>query len=356
LDYSDDSLLASDVLDDVNQDAVNGFQDDRFRWGIHGLVGHGKVRSDVCGHFRKLNGCLGRNGAHDKVDIYGNDFRGKGAIQNVFMRCYSPRCPVCYRRGWAKREAEMGEARLLEASKKFGLVEHGTASVPLRDYDGLKGMDGKEFKAYWRYVEGLLLVRGIVGGVSMFHPARYDPVDGWHWSPHFHFLGFVLPSYGRCRKCRNRVCEGRNKEYERCDGFEAITRKYGEMDGFIVKIFGKRGKAWKKYFLNGKLVVVAGDKDNVFGTLSYQLSHAGLIVDSKRANVVRWFGVCSYKRLKVTVERRKQLCPICDEEFVQIRRLSFDVELPVGGGVHIVDLYGSDGEPRFIEAFACDYG
>jgi len=327
-----------------------------FYFGIHGLVGHGDVGSDCCGKLRHLRGCLGgENGErHDKVDVYGHDFRGKCALQNVFMRCYSPRCPTCFRSGWAKGEADIGEARLLEASKKFGLVEHGTASVPLRDYDRLLRMDAKEFKAYWRMVEGLLQVRGVVGGVSMFHPARYNPVDGWHWSPHFHFLGVVVPSYGRCRRCTDRVCEGRNREFERCkvNGFEAVTRRENLKDGFIVKIFSRRGKAWNTFFMDGKKVRISGDRDNILGTLFYQLSHASLIVDSKRANVVRWFGVCSYRKLKVSVERRKQLCPICDYEFVQIRCLRSDAEVPVGSGVHIMALCDCNGNPFYINAFA----
>jgi hypothetical protein len=331
-------------------------QDARFRWGIHELVGHDKVGSDTCGHFKRLNGCLGHNGSHNVVDIHGHDFRGMVALQSVFMSCYSPRCPTCSR-VWARREAELCEGRLLEASKRFGLVEHGTASVPLRDYDRLLRMDVKEFKVYWRYVEGLLFARGIVGGVSMFHPARYNPVDGWHWSPHFHFLAVLMPSYGQCRRCVDKVCLGRNREFERCkvNGFEAVTRRLGEKDGFIVKIFGRRGKAWKTYFMGGEKVVVPLDKDNIFGTLSYQLSHAGLVVGSKRACVVHWFGVCSYRRLKISVVRHKQLCPICDAEFVQIRRLSFDVDLPGGCGVHIVGACGGDGEPLYVEAFAGSY-
>jgi hypothetical protein len=108
--------------------------------------------------------------------------------------------------------------------------------------------------------------------------------------------------------------------------------------------------------MDDKVVTVSGDKVNVFWTLSYQLSHAGLIVDSKRAVVVRWFGICSYRALKVTVERRKQLCPICNGEFVQIRRLTDEIDLPSDCHVHVVDLCGRDGEPRFIEAFAVSYG
>jgi len=339
--------------EDILEEEVS-VEDTRFRWGIHELVGHGNIGSEFCGHFKRLNGCLGHDGSHNRVDVAGRDFRGKVAIQSVFMRCYSPRCPICYREGWNRRGAESGAGRLLEASKKFGLVEHGTASVPLCDYDRLLKMTVKEFKAYWRYVEGLLARRGVVGGVSMFHPVRYNPVDGWHWSPHWHFLAFLMPSYGRCRRCVDKVCLGRNREFERCkvNGFEAVTRRENLKDGFIVKIFARRGKVWKTYFMDGEKVRVDGDEDNIFGTLSYQLSHAGLVVGSKRASVIHWFGVCSYRALKVTVARRRQLCPICDEEFVQIRRLNLDVVLPDGCGVHIVDGCGADGEPYFVDMFS----
>ena len=346
------SALASEGLVDDNY-----YQDPRFQWGIFGLVGHGKVRSSSCGEFRRFMGCLGRDGAHDKVDVYGHDFRGKMAVQKTFMRCYSPRCPTCAKTGHAKREAERGTARLLELGKKFGLIEHGTASPSLGDADKLLRMDAKEFKRYWRYMEERLFARGIIGGYTMFHPARYDPVDGWHWSPHWHFLSVVVPSYGQCRRCTNRVCKGVGKEYERCKvkGFEAVTRRAYGKDGFIVKIFGQRKKVWKKYYFGGEKVVVSGDEDNIYGTLFYQLTHAGFVVSAKRASVGHWFGVASYRKLKVSVEKHKQLCPICDDEFVQLRRLRSDFELPFGSAIHIIDLCGSDGEPRFIEAFGAGY-
>lgn len=174
MDAFDESILVSD-FSNVEVSVPDGC----FRWGIHELVGHGEVRSEFCGKFRRLDGCLGHGGSHDVVDVYGHDFRGKVALQNTFMRCYSPQCPVCFRKGYAKREAERGAARLFEAAKKFGLVEHGTASAPLRDYDRLLRMDVKEFKAYWKMVENLLQARGVVGGITLFHPARYNPVDGW---------------------------------------------------------------------------------------------------------------------------------------------------------------------------------
>lgn len=325
-----------------------------FVWGIHELVGHGAVRSGSCCQFRRLVGCLGRDGSHDKVDVYGHDFHGKGALQKVFMRCYSPRCRACYRKGWARRLAERGAGRLLEASKRFGLVEHGTASVPLCDYDRLLRMGVKEFRAYWLMVEALLFECGVVGAETMFHPARFSPSRGWYFSPHFHFLGFVVPSYGRCRRCTDKKCVGRNSEFVKCDGFDALARKVGARSGFIFKVFDRRGKEWAEYNLNGEHVRVPSEVDNVRGTLAYQLSHAGLVVGSKRASVVHWFGVVSYRRFHFTPEMRRQRCPICLEEFVQIRCLRSDAPLPLGSGVYVVDLCGSDGLPYYIEAFASD--
>lgn len=112
MNFADDSVSDSVIWSDevLNKGRC-------FEWGIHGLVGHGKAPSESCCQFRKLKGCLGRNGSHDKVDVYGHNFHGKMAAQRIFMRCYSPRCSSCFRKGWAKREAENAEGRLLAVSK-----------------------------------------------------------------------------------------------------------------------------------------------------------------------------------------------------------------------------------------------
>lgn len=341
----DESVLDSEVLSEEILARVR-----MLVWGIWGLMGHGVEPLDTCGLHRRFNGCLGRDGSHDKVDVYGHNFHGKMAYQDVFMRCYRARCFVCFREGFVKRVADRVTGYLEELSKKLGLVEHGTISVPLKDYARLLKMGVKEFSAYWRMVEGVLLELGVVG-VSMFHPARYSPDRGWYFSPHFHFSGCIVPSYGRCRRCTDKVCRGRSGEFSRCDGFDARCRRVNVDFGFIIRVFGKRKKEWIRYDFDGEDVIVLGDKDNVRGTVAYELSHAGLVVGSKRANVVHWFGV-KLRGMKIVVVRRKQLCPACGGEFVQIRRLRFDFDLPSGRGVHFIDLCGSDGEERFIEAFA----
>lgn len=327
--------------------------DVRFVWGIHGLVGHGKVPSDTCSEFRRFDGCLGGLGGvrHDVVDVYGHNFHGKGAFQNVFMRCYSARCPKCFHKGWAVREADKCAGRLFEASKGFGLVEHGTIS--LREDVGLLllRMGVKDFKAFWRYIDGILVSLGVVGGLSIFHPARYVPERGWYWSPHWHFDGFIVPSYGRCRRCKLKDCRGKRGEYKRCDGFDAKARRENAVSGLIIKVFGRRSKEWVEYVYEGEVVRVFGAVDNVRGTISYELGHAGLLVDSKRANVVHWFGVCAPRKMKFTAERRRRLCPICASEFVHVRCLRDDAPRPVGSRVHIFDLFGCDGKPFYVEMF-----
>jgi hypothetical protein len=50
-------------------------------------------------------------------------------------------------------------------------------------------------------------------------------------------------------------------------------------------------------------------------------------------HVARWFGVASYRKLKVTVEVRRRLCPICQHE---LEKLRYSGREPV-----IVTCYGS---------------
>lgn len=34
-------------------------------------------------------------------------------------------------------------------------------------------------------------------------------------------------------------------------------------------------------------------------------------------NVVHWDGICSFRKLKVTIEVRKSICPLCQHELVE---------------------------------------
>lgn len=188
-------------------------------WATYGgfqLVGHDKVTNDKCGKFSRFEGCA-RVDLHNRISLNGENFRNRVFVRTVHYSCGKPGCPICYRYGWAVREARNIEERLAEASNHFGVVEHISASVPVRDY-------GLEFETLRKKAVAVLAVRGITGGVLIFHGFRYNSPEearqkgammGWYWSPHFHVLGYVLGGYGRCRGCK--------KGCLNCDGFEGKT-------------------------------------------------------------------------------------------------------------------------------------
>jgi hypothetical protein len=264
-------------------------------WGVHGgfsLVGNGNVTNSRCGTFGSYWGCL-RVELHDKITLDGHNHKGKVHVQKVFNSCDKPSCPLCYKMGWAVREAGKIEARLKEGSKRFGEVQHIIVALPPK-YWGLTYEDLRKLCLT------VLLSRGVVGGATIFHGFRYNNAEearqkgvrmGWYWSPHFHVLGFILGGYGRCRACAH--CR------RGCGGFVDRNYRLNEKDGCYVKVKGKR--------------------KTVGGTAWYQLNHATLRTDVKRPHVVTWFGVCSYRKLKVSPELRRRFCPICQHELERLR-------------------------------------
>jgi len=236
-----------------------------------------------------------RTELHDKVGLDGVNYKGKVYVKRVQHFCNKPSCPICYRKGWAVREAHNIEGRLKEASKRFGLVEHIVCSVPIRDY-------GLSYEALRKKAVKVLFSRGITGGVLIFHGFRYNSTKFWYWSPHFHVLGFVLGGYSRCRHCPTKWnCK------KGCGEFDDRKYQLFLKDGWIVKVLGER--------------VTVG------GTAWYQLNHSSIDITKKRFHVATWFGVCSYRKLKVTVEKRKALCPICQHELEDICYLGFNPDV-----------------------------
>jgi hypothetical protein len=62
------------------------------------------------------------------------------------------------------------------------------------------------------------------------------------------------------------------------------------------------------------------------------LNHSSIKRGVTRFHVASWFGVCSYRKLKVTVEKRKALCPICLHDlggirYFGVKRIVFDRSL-----------------------------
>jgi len=225
----------------------------------------------------------------------GKSYRGKIFRRIVHHYCHKPSCPVCFKSGWCVRLAGTIEGRLAEASKRFGQVEHIVASVPPHDY-------GLSLEALRTKVYKILSVRGVLGGNVIFHGMRYNKRKSWYFSPHVHVLAFVLGGYGKCRRCKNNVCVGRdrfgNSNFGKCTGFKARTRQLYEKDGYIVRVLGKR--------------------KTVFGTAYYQLTHATIDITKNRFHVSTWWGVCSYRKMKITPKKRRELCPVCSSELVGI--------------------------------------
>lgn len=138
-------------------------------------------------------------------------------------------------------------------------------------------------------------------------------------------LCYINGGYDRCRRCdRERgYCRG-------CDGFEGLTRKVYDTDGWIVEVakdeMGRREK-----------------RKSVFGTAWYQLEHASLRVGATRFQIVAWFGVVGNRKLKTVLKKMEYKCPLCGNELVR----GYHV-----GGACIV---ANRGERGFHKAFLIDH-
>jgi len=253
-------------------------------FGEYRLVGNGEVTNQFCGRWACYKGCMNVE-KHDIVDLHGRNYSGLVYVEPVLHSCNRPSCPICYKSGWAVREAHNIECRLKEAAKRFGVIEHLCISVPSKDY-------GLKLPHLRKKVIKMLTKIGVIGASLIWHGFRYSLQKQWYWSPHFHVLGFILGGYSRCRHCKGADCYA-------CDG-------------------GFDGKTYKLYRENGYVVKVFGERKTIFGTAWYQLNHASYKVGVKRFHIATWFGVVSYRKLKVTVEKRKRLCPICQDELIRI--------------------------------------
>lgn len=280
-------------------------------YGDFTLVGRNpKSTKSTCGTFHSLWGCL--NVEEHGITIDGCDYRGKVPVFKRYYTCHRADCPVCYKNGWARRQAHSMTERLKKFSTGFidekgrkspprGKVEHSTVSISPSDY----GLDFDKMKH--KAIRGLLN-RGIYGGCLVFHGFRYcnyvESLEkgmpfGWRWSPHFHCLGFIRGGFRKCRKCPyvdvderyRHACSG-------CSGFYGRSKELYKKDKLIVKVMGER--------------------KTILGTCWYELDHATLR-KSVRSNAVWWFGVCSKRKYKVKVEKEKHCCPICGAELVRLR-------------------------------------
>ncbi len=134
--------------------------------GEYELVGHGKQTSPDCGKFNKYVGCLNYK-AHNQARFFTEGLAENSVfVKPIYHSCDKPTCPICFKYGWAVREAYRMEERLKEASKHFGLpVEHIVVSVRSEDY-------GLTLEMLRKKACRIMANRGIIGGSIIFHSFR----------------------------------------------------------------------------------------------------------------------------------------------------------------------------------------
>jgi len=328
------SEISSELKSRVSEPVV-GFG----RYGDYLLVGSGGQTNANCGTFEHLEACLDYK-PHNAVRWFMPDLP-KDAVyyKAIYHSCDNPLCCKCCKYGWAVREAGRIETRLKEASKRFGLIEHIVVSVPDKDY-------GLSLEDLRKKCVKVLAARGVIGGCMIFHFFRYhkrnetyvgEPAH-WFPSPHFHILGFIGgEGYGKCRNCAFNPARAHNSDKCKvCKGFEGLTRICYEKEG------GRAG--------SGYIVKVLGKRKTVGGTAWYQCNHASVRrgVNVKKSHVVTWFGVCSYRKLKLINGKDvgiKHKCPICGGDLVRVRYLGVFSELLLSRRGEIVSMFGADGKP-----------
>lgn len=313
-------------------------------WATHGnlrIVGNlWDKKSEDCGQYKYLKGCLNVD-LHDVVTLDGKDYRGKVYVRLVHKSCFNWGCKTCYK-SVAAREARNVEKRINEYVRLHsGVPEHIIISVPRYDW-------GLDLGALRRKAEKIAESCGVIGGCIIFHHARYANADeaneknvpfGWRLGFHFHIIGFLKGGY-RCRGCTRGVCSG-------CGGYEERWRRERDRSEWVVKV------AMDK---NGNF----GKRISVFWTSFYQLEHSSIRTDVERPHPLTWFGVCSYRRLKVKIEKRKDVCPICGSELVNLVYCGREPIVRERGAsgykaALFTDLYDSEGV-RFVEAPSGRYG
>jgi len=305
------------------------------------LVGSNPEKTNsFCGNFSGYYIC-------DRVDLHeligrkiGKDYANKAFVRKVHFNCGKPLCPACYRSSWAGRQAHRMEVRLdatskmlKESSPESSEVLHAVVSISPKDY-GIA--DEKVLRAKAKKALDEL---DFVGGGMVFHGSRHRRYEllkcgakrqiATDWSPHYHGLFFLKGGYSRCRNCvRKSNC------LFGCGGWDDRRWQYYLKTGIYVKIMPKREKSYYD------------DKPNVGSTAWYFLNHSSVRRGAKRAVVVNWMGVSGYRKMKVVVEKRKQICPICGYELKR--------SLYSGHKHHVTSRYAFDYERDTLEDYTED--
>ena len=210
---------------------------------------------DWCGLWKTI-GC-NRTDLHEKL--------GKGRLTYIkqFRRsCYRAKCKSCHT-NWIARQANVSTRRVEAYAKKSRQKPiHLILAVPTNQQN-------LPVKLLRQRMSHILKLGNIKGASVIFHPFRFSKSQHrWYASPHFHLVGF-----------------GNSSD--------------------IKNAFGRYG--W--------YVKEAGERESVFQTFCYLLSHCGI---KKGYQAVTWFGSLSYSKLHVEKEPRITKCPLCNGEFEEI--------------------------------------
>jgi hypothetical protein len=256
-----------------------------FEHGKWIVVGHGVEKTNYkCGQFRRYDGCINVEG-HKQGKLNENSHASDVFVHMVHHWCFSYSCKVCYLKGACLREAEHASQRLAFASKG-GKDEKGVYHAPLGEPQHLIVSPIKsdyyiaefEHQKFFNKVKTICQAVGILNSSWIFHGFRYADYQeslekgvpyGFYWSPHYHLVGFIEGGYGRCRHCsktarvihthggKNVTKHGDKRLCYSCDGFERRVRESNEKNGYVI--------------------VNTDERQSVFGTLWYQLSHMSIL-------------------------------------------------------------------------------
>jgi hypothetical protein len=277
------------------------------------IVGRDSPTNSFCGKHRSYLKCA-ETSLHDSIG--GRDF-----YHNRVTNCHLSRCHICWKYGWCVDRALAVESRFLTAEKVLGLpissVEHVSSSMPKELYDSSpQAMAEASFSALKR--------RHVLGGVSIIHPfrkdlKRRDLKKGFH----FHNLCYIEGGY-KCRSCPNNsngVCLDLS-----CDGFEAVTRRAYDNDGWIVNLARNESG-------------LVEERKSVFGTAWYQCEHSGFKVGVKNFQIVEWWGNVAKRKFSTVKRLDSCKCGVCKSVMNPTR-------LPAG-----VQVVANRGEKGFLKNF-----
>lgn len=289
-------------------------------------VGRGLPTSSHCGRWMSFLVC-DDVGTHKGVVLKGVDYSGKLAVAHEHMWCNRSSCSVCFIRGWSLRGARSYTGRLSVVSELgYGEAEHIMVSVARRDFDLLEEVLREKCRT-------ALVVRGVLGGLMIFHGFRMDRERGvLVWSPHYHSLSFIGGGFDVCRNCSH-------------------------VRGDCASCGGFKGREVREYAKDGYLVKVGDKRETVFGTIFYQLNHSTIRVGFKRFHVATWFGVAGNRKLKGKKVKAVHVCPVCavvgvhNEMIPKIYRGDNVIARSVGDPAYkklfAMDVLKADGSPMF---------